>query len=80
MEPRASPEFRFILVGVPAKRKEDGMPKQGLFAQVPDELRMGIKIAAIREQVTVRELVTRILKGWLEGKREEERENQEIGQ
>jgi hypothetical protein len=41
------------------------MPRGGLFAEVPEDLRQGIKIAAIKEGVTVRVLMTRILRGWL---------------
>jgi hypothetical protein len=49
------------------------MPKDGLFAQVPEDLRVGIKIAAIRERTTVRELVTRVLTDWLQKDRCEEK-------
>lgn len=41
------------------------MPRDGIFAQVPEGIRVGIKIAAVQERKTVRELVTQILYGWL---------------
>jgi hypothetical protein len=41
------------------------MPKEGIFAQVSDELRWGVKRAAVEERTTVKDLVTRILANWL---------------